>query len=170
MPKFTDSKGREWDVALDVTAVGDLKARLGLDVGSKTFFECVADPVRMCDVLFVLVEDQAKAAGVSDRDFGRGLAGDVIEAASDALYEALILFSPSDRREPLRTVATKSKRVAAAMTAAIAAKAARYAAMPDETAAAEVMAVMAAGATSSPPAGGSPGSSALTPAGSPSAT
>lgn len=178
MPKFTDTKGREWEVAIDVTAVGDLKDRLKLRVGTAEFHEAMGDPCQVANILYVLCEDQCKKAGVDDREFGRGLAGDVIERANDALYEAYVLFSPSDRRKPLKLVADKGKTVGAALTRAKTAQAEALAAIPDDLLGAALEKLVAAGkpvtaesleATvaslmSSPSAGGSPGSSGSTPA------
>ena len=76
-----------------------------VDDGLQALGKLVSDPVRLADVLYCLVKDEADARQVSDEDFGRALAGDAITAAAEAFVEELIDFFPDARvRAGLRQV------------------------------------------------------------------
>jgi len=58
-------------------------------------------------VIFALVKPETEAQGVSEPDFARGMAGDAIDRATEALVEGLADFFPSDRRTLLRKAVAK---------------------------------------------------------------
>lgn len=105
MHKFKDCEGREWGIAINVSAVKRVKDALQLDLldvaDGKLLAELSDDPMLLCNVLFVLCEKQCEANGVSDEQFGEGLAGDSIADATKALMEELVDFFPPGRREIL---------------------------------------------------------------------
>lgn len=118
MTTFRDNAGRAWDVVVHVLAVKRVRAALGVDLyrlvddGLKGLGELLADPVLLVDVLYVLCREAAEAAGVSDEDFGRSLAGDALERAAQAFLEALTDFFPDRRaRQALRTVTRKGREM-----------------------------------------------------------
>ena len=121
MPTFTDEAGRHWKVRVDATGirnVREIKTEGGevIDLGSlakgaENFVAMAEDPCLLCNVLFVLCEDQAKDHSVSDEDFGRLLAGDVIENATLALEEAITDFFPRKQRSLLQRLRKKVDRV-----------------------------------------------------------
>lgn len=104
MKTFRDSKGREWAVEINVETVKRVKSRLGvllteilddkLELLSKL---AGADPILLCDVLFVVCEPEAITKNVDSEDFGRSLAGDAILNGSDALLAELADFFPNPR-------------------------------------------------------------------------
>ena len=83
MRTFKDNSGRTWTVELNVHQMKRIRARLGVD---------------LVDILWVCVEEEAKAAGVTDEQFGRSLAGDSIETATAAFLDELVDFFPGARR------------------------------------------------------------------------
>ena len=105
MPTFTDTTGRVWTIAITVDTVRRVRNTTNvdlLDVAGGTLIErLVSDPVLLCDVLFAVIRPEAEAKQVSDGDFGRALAGDVIDAATNALLEGLVGFFPSPKRRVL---------------------------------------------------------------------
>ena len=111
MAKFKDADGREWAVRVDVTGVRHVR-EIDVDLGdiskaADNMLLFANDPCILCNVLFVLCEDQAKARNVSDEDFGRLLAGDVIYEATVALEEATINFFPPQKRSLLQRLRKK---------------------------------------------------------------
>ncbi len=124
MPTFTDDKGRDWRVRVDVTTirnVREIKTEDGeiIDLGSlarvaDTFIKFADDPCLLCNVLFVICEDQTKERDVSDEDFGRLLAGDVIANAATALEEAVTDFFPQQKRSLLQRLRKKVDQVKSA--------------------------------------------------------
>jgi hypothetical protein len=116
MRTFQDNAGRTWTVALSIWTVKRVRDVLGvdlLDLGGQTVWptrtregeqlpgnllsRLIADPILLVDVLYVACKDQADAAGVTDEQFGRAMAGDSIDAATRAFLEELADFTPSPR-------------------------------------------------------------------------
>lgn len=157
MTKFT-AGGRDWQLRLTAGALADVREDAGVPLGellapdkAKDLAELVFghDAERVVRVLWVLCEEQAQAAGVTDRQFGRLFDRDTLDAARQALAVAVTGFYQS----------RKVTEVMARNLPAILAKA-------DEIQAAELEKRTAAflSGTSSGSAGNSPGSSGSTPA------
>lgn len=113
MPKFTDNRGREWVVDLNVTTAKTVRKLANVDLlkilegDSELLARLATDPILLVDVIYVLCKDQADKAGISDEEFGRAMAGDAIDGAARALQESLVLFprSPKDRENLGRVMA-----------------------------------------------------------------
>lgn len=108
MKTFKDNAGRSWEVDVHVTAIERVRAATGIDLltavdpQAHLFDTLAADPVRLVGVLFTLCEEQAEKRGVAPEDFGRGMAGDALDAACEALEGATIDFFPKLRRTLLQ--------------------------------------------------------------------
>jgi len=114
MATFKDAKNREWTVSLDAPKIRDVRARLEvdlIDVQGKAIGELADNFCLLVDVLWVLCEKQAQTKNIKDSDFGESLVGDALMHAVNALTDAIIDFFPPDRREVLRTVASKMAEV-----------------------------------------------------------
>lgn len=102
---FTDNKSRIWTVEFNVTVAKRIRALLDIDPLSaepgKDLATVINDPIMLADVLYVVCKPQADAAGVTDEQFGEGLAGDAINAATAALMEAYIGFFSDPRKRDL---------------------------------------------------------------------
>ena len=110
MRQFTYTKERVWDVELNVRPMKRIRDVLGIDlvnviqagkdgaVATDTLDRVANDPILLVDILRVLCEGQAKAAGVTDDDFGSSLAGDSIADATRAFLDELVDFFPGARR------------------------------------------------------------------------
>lgn len=110
MNTFRDAEDRQWFIAINVDAIKRVKA-IGvdlLDVGGEVFQQLAGDPVLLCDVLWVLCKSQAGENGLTDEQFGRGLAGDALDRATEALLEELISFFPSSRRHLMEKALAKT--------------------------------------------------------------
>jgi len=111
MHAFTDTKGRAWDVEIHVQALRNLKAKAEVDLmdlaDGQLLEQLSSRPDVLAQVLWVLVEAQAKAAGITPEAFAEGLAGDVIDDATAALLGELVDFFPSRRRAALKTALEK---------------------------------------------------------------
>ena len=114
MKTFTDNKDRVWEVELNIRQMKRVRDTLGIDlvnviqagrdgaVATDTLDRVANDPILLVDILWVLCEGQAKAAGVTDDDFGSSLAGDSIADATRAFLDELVDFFPGARRLYLR--------------------------------------------------------------------
>jgi len=107
MRSFKDNADRTWTITLNVYAVKKVRDLLNVDLldlggdqaetGNGLLYRLIADPVLLVDVLYVICKDQADGASVTDEQFGRAMAGDVIDAATRAFLEELADFTPSPR-------------------------------------------------------------------------
>jgi len=115
MSKITDKKGREWSIEIDLVTIR--RVRKGLDINLLELVVpdsdlplVLSDPVTLGDVLYVLCSDQATDRGVSDEDFGRALSPESLEAATIAIMEGVVNFSPPPLRPALQKALEKAKR------------------------------------------------------------
>lgn len=120
MHSFRDSRGQDWLLEITVSSVRRVRALAALDLlglvkdGFAPLGELVSDPVRLADILWALVQPQAAACGVSDEDFGRGLAGDALAEAAEAFVEELVDFFPDAKaRQSLKKALAKGRQAAA---------------------------------------------------------
>ena len=99
MRTFKDNKKREWAVDVTVTTVKRVRDLVKVDltklVEERLIERLVADPVLLCDVVYAVCKPEADAKGISDEEFGSAMRGDAIDAATKALLDDLVDFSPS---------------------------------------------------------------------------
>ena len=121
MRSFADAAGRIWIVSITVADVRRVRALCGVDLyglvddGLKPLGALLGDPVKLCDVLCCLsadAEGQRPLSESASEDFGRALAGDSLQAATDAFVEALVDFFPKPQREGLKKVLAKGTEIA----------------------------------------------------------
>jgi hypothetical protein len=113
---FNDEQGRRWEVVVNVSTRDRVKDRVGVDVFKLYADEAervFSDPSLLVNVLYVLVEPQATAAGVTDQQFGESMVGDAIERGADALMEDVASFFPKAKAELLRKIKRKGTEAAA---------------------------------------------------------
>lgn len=143
MHTFNDTKGRTWEINLTIGAVKRVKQALDVDLldplselsqpdtGDKpdlsvdllaqTSLERMplltrlqADVVLLIDVIFVLVQPQAKELDVSDEQFGEALGGDAAYAAYDSFMCEWQAFFLQLRRETAAKAISRSMAMVAA--------------------------------------------------------
>jgi hypothetical protein len=112
-PAFKDSTGHEWRLALSIGLARQIKNELGVDFGriedGRVFAELGADPYTLAQVLWLFVESQATAAGVTPETFAESLDGDALERATEAVLGAVVLFTPPRMRGPLKDLIAATK-------------------------------------------------------------
>ncbi len=98
---FKDTKGRDYIVEVNVAAIKRVKSMLGVDLmtlvdnDADLLKQLVSDPILLVDVIYVVVKPHADQHGLDDEGFGAAMAGDCIEAASNALLKGLVGFFPN---------------------------------------------------------------------------
>lgn len=108
MHRFRDNTGREWCLSLNGWQLKRLKEQIGFDARDhESIFQAVGDPALLCDVLYVLCQEQADKDGVTDRQFGEALTGDAIDSAADAYMQESVDFFPQRQRPALKAMLTK---------------------------------------------------------------
>lgn len=98
MAQFRDSTGREWVLSITYGASRALKAQAGCDLaavandGERLAAVLFGDPDQLVRVLWVLIREQAGAAGVAEGQFFDALSPEAMDGAADALMEAIADF------------------------------------------------------------------------------
>jgi len=118
MKAFMDSTGRSWTVTINVDAIMRVRGLLSVNLAKiaddnfKLLDEILGDPVLLVDIIYCLCKQQADSQHVSDEDFGRSMAGDVILTAATAMFEELSDFFPRQRaRDALKALLAKGRQV-----------------------------------------------------------
>ena len=119
---FKDNRGQEWQIVLNVYEMKRIRAALGIDLVNVIALDkdgavkvdlidrVANDPCLLVDILWVLVEGQAKEIGVSDVEFGSALAGEAIENATKAFLDELVDFFPGAKRLFLKKAVDLSRK------------------------------------------------------------
>lgn len=101
MRQFTDTEGKPWILTINVSAIRRVRDLLQVDLLDFTDGAVIQtlmnDPIKLCDVLYVVCKPEADRENISDEEFGRRMAGDAIGNATDALLEELVNFCPSPK-------------------------------------------------------------------------
>lgn len=126
MRTFQDNKGRTWEIDVTVASIARLRAHeLGINLyeagvpkKAEGLYQRLSDPETLVRVLYVLCEPQfekqfgaGKSAAEYGNEFGEGLAGDVLDAASEAIDMALVDFFPKARRQTLEAATGKIREI-----------------------------------------------------------
>jgi hypothetical protein len=109
MPSFKDSQGNEYDVRLTVKSWRFVKEKTGVDLAGdfqKSMLTIHSDIAAFTNVLYHLVRDQTD--GDEEAFFDR-LNGDSLEAAREAVVDAVIDFFPNqNQRATAKELVTKA--------------------------------------------------------------
>lgn len=128
MHTFTDTSKRVWEVSVNVGTIKRVHAVLGVDLldvvaikdgdnSGGLLKKLIDDPVLLCNILYVLVKEQADKQSVTDEEFGRGMAGDVIAEATTALMRELVNFFHGAKRVLLEGIWKRVEEVQTKATA-----------------------------------------------------
>jgi len=122
MHKFTDADGREHVVAITVREIKKCRELLDFDLldAQTAIQQLMCDPIVLCDVIFVCLQDEPE---LTDERFASSMRGDSIKGAKKAIVEELISFSdgPEDRKN-LRAAVDKFGEMALEIKKRIGAK------------------------------------------------
>lgn len=117
---FKDSEDREWGLVFTIGRVRKIK-ELGIDFPKlqtgEQYLEVVGDDLLFANLLWMLCSDAGETRGISQEQFEEALAGDVLTDAEGALGGAIVNFTRSHLRKPVRTVLEKAMESKAAVIA-----------------------------------------------------
>ena len=119
MKTFKDNAGRTWTVEVNIATVKRVRSLINvdlMDVINKDNHEnlmnrLALDPILMGNVVYAVCKPDADKINVDDENFGRALAGDVIDHAYMALMEELVDFFPEEKRQVLHKALLKQRKV-----------------------------------------------------------
>jgi len=111
MQTFTDTTGHKWTVAVNIGTVKRVRARLGIDMlDPDVFITLMKDLITICDVIYVLCQDDIDKQGLTEEQFMARLGGPVLLEARDALTAAYSVFLPDpESAARFRVVMDKNK-------------------------------------------------------------
>ena len=125
MTTFTDKQKKTWSLELTVGSARRVKNETGVNLLNMISLEpdgkastaelekLIEDPFALVNVLFTLCAKQAEEGGISGEDFAERFDADVIMAATNALIEEIINFSPAAKRRALTKFYQTAQRIAA---------------------------------------------------------
>ena len=115
MKTFTDNSDRTWTIHVHVESIKRVRSLCNVDllkvVEGTLLMELANDPILLCEVLYALCHEEAKAKNVSDVDFGKAMAGDAIERATEALLREIFDFFPPAKRDVLLKLEEKHRQM-----------------------------------------------------------
>ncbi len=120
LPKFVfvDPLARRWTLKINTGMKVSIKETTGVDLsrvpskGLKALGALLDDDEKLMQAIWIIVEDQAKADGITPEDFVSCFDGDTYELATNALKEAVVLFSQAHSRDNLRAAVDKATQIA----------------------------------------------------------
>lgn len=96
MRRFTDTKNREWEIAVTVGTAKRVRDLVQVDLfkihETLASLESLEGIEKLVNILFAVIEPQAKSQGVTDVDFGESLGGETLKTAWESLLGELIDF------------------------------------------------------------------------------
>jgi len=107
MRVITELQGRKWKLQITVGSILAVRDALGInlyDISDEGFIKALLqDQIKIVEMLWVLLEDQAKEEfEVDERKFCHGFSGDIIAAGTNLFLEELLEFFPIDQRTALK--------------------------------------------------------------------
>lgn len=101
--QFTDAEGRLWVLRVDYGAMKRVRNVLGLDLPAivaspEKLGQLLGSPIDLIDVAWVVVEPRAREIEISDEQFGRACAGNVLGSLASALMEGMLDFFPEPQK------------------------------------------------------------------------
>lgn len=96
--QFTDADGRQWGVRVDWKAMKRSRlAGVDLSMVEEMLGDFYRGSDKFIDALWAVISPEAAALKIDRDEFEGAIRGDAMQAARDALLEAVIGFFPSDR-------------------------------------------------------------------------
>lgn len=95
MHTFLDAQNRKWNLNITFADVRRVRHKLNINMlgDAQGVFEIAQDPVMFLDYIYVLIEPQLEAAGISDEEFGEVMArSDIYSALTMVYVEAITDF------------------------------------------------------------------------------
>jgi hypothetical protein len=118
MKQINDSKGRAWNISVNVGTLGRVRDLAGVNLAEEIgegrtdiVDKLATDALLFGRVLFGLVASQAEERDVDEMSFAEGLTGGVLELATQAFLEELVDFFPERRRRVLRAALAKREKM-----------------------------------------------------------
>ncbi len=112
MTSFTDSIGRKWSLEIDYMAIKRVRLELEIDLlsiadkaepGEDNLLTRLAnDEILLVDVISVLLTPQIKERALTAEEFAKGLLGDALDSAVNALIEGIANFSRPQKGTVIR--------------------------------------------------------------------
>lgn len=118
MRSFKDNCGREWGLSLTVRSGKRVRDDAGVDLFNmfdreEKGFGFITDVIKLVDVLWIMVREQAEKTGITDIQFGESMVGDSITTAQQALIDCVIDFMPEAKKKIYLELVAKVQKMEA---------------------------------------------------------
>ncbi len=110
--QFKDSKGQIWTININIGHYLALKSKLGIDISES--FDSEANWMTrlaahenievLLNMIDILLESERLSRELSLDQMYEGMNGEVVADATNALIEAIVLFSPAHKQKALRLI------------------------------------------------------------------
>lgn len=112
MPSFKDAIGREFEAVITLSTAIKLQ-KIGINLNKPMDIPDVwnANLEALGNSIYLACEQSIKSHGLTDETFVEALSGDAITDATNAVWEAVILFSQPPIRAALRKMWNKGAEV-----------------------------------------------------------
>ena len=116
MASYTDANQISWRVEIDGFIMRRIKQEVGFDicdlVGKEASLSTLLmDVSKTIDVLWICCEEQAVTLKIDEIGFAKGLRGDALGNATDALLDAVVDFFPTmEQRTAAKTVLQTARK------------------------------------------------------------
>jgi hypothetical protein len=114
MRLFQDTKGRSWEIAVDIGTVKRVRRLVGFELLSivedegRPIIALRDDPEKLFNVVYAICEPQIVAEKVTQEDFGRSVNCECLENAWDLIFGAMTDFFSKGRRQILAAAAIQA--------------------------------------------------------------
>ena len=99
--QFEDVKGETWDLKLTVGRINAVRSETSVNLWKADTGEPLQkmsdDAEVLVNVISVILSTQINTRALSAEEFAERLGGDTLEAATDALWQAILLMFPKKR-------------------------------------------------------------------------
>ena len=110
--QFKDSKGHIWTININIGHYLALKSKLGIDISESfdsednwmTRLAAHENIEVLLNMIDILLESERLSRELTLDQMYEGMNGDVVADATNALIEAIVLFSPTHKQKALRLI------------------------------------------------------------------
>jgi len=124
--QFCDSQGHPWKIEITIGAVKRVKSLVGVDLlqpvpmtekdrdedEQPLLTQLEMDPVLLTDVLFAIVQPQAKAKKITDVDFGTSMTAETFKTAAEGFWVEYQDFFHQLGRKPVAAMIQSQRELA----------------------------------------------------------
>lgn len=114
MKILKDELGREWSVSLNFASLRRIRDIAGLNLldTRNGAFSWMENPETIGLLIYAMAKPECEKLGIGEEDFARGMVGDALDRATEAVLDELVNFTPNpEGRRMMRDLVGKMKQL-----------------------------------------------------------